>query len=183
MQILDFVLFDTRPNNLSLIQKHQPLKISSNNSAVLPSMAQASVSSGAIVNRRAFAHSLTSLSVLDLAGHSNQTPARVPRLTTRGQGKGLGAGTRTTGRPAKGGTGKKSSFKGIEELKKINGAADQSVVACPCGGGEERKAYEECCGRYHGGVREPDAVTLMSESTAWGYNLLVVQTDHLTNTL
>ena len=74
-------------------------------------------------------------------------------------------------------------FKGIEELKKIYGAADQPVVACPCGGGEERKAHEECCGRYHGGVREPDVVTLMSESTAWGYKLLGAQTDHLANTL
>ena len=129
-------------------------------------MGLSSVSPGSLISRPEFPHSHCRLPVLNLDVHPIQKPVRISRLAARAQGKGFGAGTQTAGRSAK---GKKSSVKGIEELKKINGASGEPVVACPCGGGEEKRAYPECCGRYHGGVREPDAVTLMSEWTACRY--------------
>lgn len=49
------------------------------------------------------------------------------------------------------------------EIKEVKGPGKEPVTVCPCGGGEEKKGYKECCGRFHGGVREPDATTLMSK--------------------
>ncbi|XP_024377403.1 uncharacterized protein [Physcomitrium patens] len=56
--------------------------------------------------------------------------------------------------------------KGFGELlqRKRKGGAEEKLkesLGCPCGGGDERREYSDCCARYHGGVVEPDALTLM----------------------
>jgi hypothetical protein len=53
---------------------------------------------------------------------------------------------------------KKKKKKGGED-----GSAPKESLTCPCGGAEERREFAECCARYHGGVVEPDALTLMSK--------------------
>ncbi|KAG0564351.1 hypothetical protein KC19_8G103500 [Ceratodon purpureus] len=65
------------------------------------------------------------------------------------------------------GPGGVRAAKGFGELlqkKKKGGAevnAPKEPLTCPCGGGEERREFADCCARYHGGVVEPDALTLM----------------------
>lgn len=62
--------------------------------------------------------------------------------------------------------------KGFGELlqKKRKGGSEveksenwEESLVCSCGGGDEGREYSLCCGRYHGGVIEPDATTLMSK--------------------
>lgn len=58
----------------------------------------------------------------------------------------------------------------VQKKKKGFGAdvsAPKEPAACPCGGGEEHREFAECCARYHGGVVEPDALTLMSNASAF----------------
>ena len=66
--------------------------------------------------------------------------------------------------------GVRAAGKGFGELsrkKNKKGGAEVSTpkesVTCPCGGGEEHREYGDCCARYHGGVVEDDALTLMSK--------------------
>lgn len=72
--------------------------------------------------------------------------------------------------------------KGFGELlqRKRKGGAEEKLkesLGCPCGGGDERREYSDCCARYHGGVVEPDALTLMSMSlTLISMNVNVIAT-------
>lgn len=76
------------------------------------------------------------------------------------------------------GRGEVRAAKGFGEVlqqKKKKGGAEVSKpkesANCPCGGGEERREFGDCCARYHGGVVEPDALTLMSKVflTSWTF--------------
>ncbi|GJP79541.1 hypothetical protein CLOP_g9764 [Closterium sp. NIES-67] len=88
-----------------------------------------------------------------------------------------------------------SSSKVLDELSSVAGgsvsaapaaaaaaeAGEGGAAVCPCGGGAEKRGYKECCGRYHGGVKEPDAVTLMKarySAFAKGVIPYIVRTTH-----
>ncbi|CAI7808509.1 unnamed protein product [Closterium sp. NIES-53] len=63
------------------------------------------------------------------------------------------------------------------------GAEAAEAAVCPCGGGGEgeKRAYKECCARYHGGVKEPDALSLMKarySAFAKGVIPYIVRTTH-----
>ncbi|CAM6095106.1 unnamed protein product [Calypogeia fissa] len=81
-----------------------------------------------------------------------------------------------------------SRSKGFGDLvKKNKREADGKKavpITCPCGGGTELKEYVACCGRFHGGVVEPDALTLMKarfSAYARGVVPYVVKTTHPDN--
>ncbi|KAL2612682.1 hypothetical protein R1flu_024374 [Riccia fluitans] len=78
----------------------------------------------------------------------------------------------------------------VPKTKKSAGQTDKpsrdaaKTSQCPCGGGEDKKVYYECCGRYHGGVIEPDAQRLMKarfSAYALGVVPYVVRTTHPEN--
>ncbi|KAL3680344.1 hypothetical protein R1sor_023300 [Riccia sorocarpa] len=78
----------------------------------------------------------------------------------------------------------------VQKTKRTAGKSEKpsgeaaKTSQCPCGGGEEKKLYTECCGRYHGGVIEPDAQTLMKarfSAYALGVVPYVVRTTHPKN--
>ncbi|CAI5502773.1 unnamed protein product [Closterium sp. Naga37s-1] len=121
-----------------------------------------------------------------------------PALVTAQAGKGFGKKPAASSKAKPAGSSAGSS-KLLDEL----GAASTSVTApsgkaavagaeaadaavCPCGGsGEgEKRAYKECCARYHGGVKEPDAVSLMkARYTAFARGVIpyIVRTTHEDN--
>eukprot|EP00271_Cylindrocystis_brebissonii_P022968 TRINITY_DN9121_c0_g1_i1.p2 TRINITY_DN9121_c0_g1~~TRINITY_DN9121_c0_g1_i1.p2 ORF type:complete len:243 (+),score=55.50 TRINITY_DN9121_c0_g1_i1:473-1201(+) len=92
----------------------------------------------------------------------SRLPPQSPVTTARDQGRsplpplqvvasGFGSGS-------KGGRGKAVRERATEAGK---AQLAKKVTAPPCPCGAEEKPYKECCGRFHGGVREPDAATLM----------------------
>ncbi|CAI5477687.1 unnamed protein product [Closterium sp. Yama58-4] len=122
------------------------------------------------------------------------SPALVTAQAGRGFGKKTAAGSKA--KPAGSSAG---SSKLLEELGaagapgsapvgKAGGAGAEAAEAavCPCGGGGEgeKRAYKECCARYHGGVKEPDAVSLMKarySAFAKGVIPYIVRTTHEDN--
>eukprot|EP00897_Mesotaenium_endlicherianum_P006166 jgi/Mesen1/5578/ME000281S04635 len=68
-----------------------------------------------------------------------------PAVRAQAQKKGFGGG----------------GFGGLLKEKMSAKQTKPATLSCPCGGGESKLEYKLCCGRYHGGVIEPDAVTLM----------------------
>lgn len=113
--------------------------------------------------------SLSSFSGSLLANSRSSSLSQQSRLRVSAEAKGFGKVVQKT----------KKSFGKPEK-----GSGDAATNVCPCGGGEESKLYPECCARYHGGVVEPDAATLMkARFTAYSLGVVpyVVKTTHPKN--
>lgn len=107
---------------------------------------------------------LLCLRVLHLPSPGSLQPRRASPLSIRCQAKGFGSGAKVAPPKAKAPTAKRAESQLLKEL----GPRDEQEVEdpCPCGdttgeGEKRRRSYKECCGRYHGGVKEPDASSLL----------------------
>ncbi|CAI5489601.1 unnamed protein product [Closterium sp. Naga37s-1] len=122
------------------------------------------------------------------------SPALVTAQAGRGFGKKPAAGSKTKPAGSSAGSSKlldelgAAGASGIAPAGKAAGAGAEAAEAavCPCGGGGEgeKRAYKECCARYHGGVKEPDAVSLMKarySAFARGVIPYIVRTTHEEN--
>lgn len=124
---------------------------------------------------------------------SSSVTTRRRTISVVAQAKGFGKKPDSAGKAKKGSSGGSggSSSRVLEELGAVSvgesatnkggTSATADVVACPCGGGKEKRGYKDCCGRYHGGVKEPDAATLMKarfSAFARGVIPYLVRTTH-----
>lgn len=80
---------------------------------------------------------------------------RAPLTTCMAKGFGAGAKSAKPSVAAKVEAATKSKTP-VKEVMKA-----ETVDVCSCGGGLEKKAYKECCGPYHGGVKEPNPAALL----------------------
>eukprot|EP00850_Spirogloea_muscicola_P001814 SM000007S20774 [mRNA] locus=s7:107107:109036:+ [translate_table: standard] len=124
----------------------------------------------------------TSLAAVPLQ-QSQQRP-QGKTATAAAKGKGFGELLRQRRRAEDGGVGVGEGSTGEAVAAAASAKGEEGSRPCPCGGGAERLAYDQCCRRFHGGAVEPDALTLMKarySAYAKGVVPYIVRTTHPDN--